>query len=390
MVYLIVISLLAVFSVKLAILEPRDEKLVNTRDEKLLNTRDDNLLGTRDNKLLNVFSIVKFPNDGCNTTDNSYGVCYSATECAALGGSSSGVCASGFGVCCSLTGYCGGSSSVNNTYFRSSDGTSSPCSFTVCKAGSDVCQIRLGFDNFDISQPSTTALTDTNPNTRSQCQAAQFSADSDGPTPPVICGTNTGYHMIIEAKDTCNTITFTWTNTDTQTWNIHIMQIACSAAWRPGAGCLQYYTGVQGSIFSYNYGGGVHLANQHYTNCIRTEQGYCSITYTEVGTTGFQISSIAPSTEVLTGDLCTGDYIVIPSGGLSNGATTTTDRYCGNHLEAWNPPSPQTSSGAGTTIYANKMPFQVGVVFDSTELDTATDAELTKGFHIFYQQTACT
>merc|ERR1711881_664077 len=111
--------------------------------------------------------------------------------------------------------------------------------------------------------------------------------------------------MIIEAKETWNTLTFTWTGTTTQTWNIHIMQIGCTEPWKPSAGCLQYFTGVTGNLYSYNYAGGVHLANQQYTNCIRTEQGYCSITYTEV----------------LTGDLCTGDYIVIPSGGASVGAT---------------------------------------------------------------------
>lgn len=346
-------------------------------------------LGAREDRMFNVFSIVKFPNDGCNTTSNTYGVCYSATECASLGGSSSGTCASGFGVCCALTGSCGGSTSVNNTYFRSSGGASSPCSFSVCKAGSDICQIRLGFDQFDISQPSTQSNTDTNPNTRSQCQVAQFNVDSDGPTPPTLCGTNTGYHMLLEAKDTCNTMTFTWTGTDTQLWNIHIMQIQCTEPWKPPEGCLQYFTGTSGYINSYNYAGGVHLANQQYTNCIRTEQGYCSIKYTEVGTDGFQMSAIAPNTEVLTGGLCTSDYIIIPSGGISVGATTTTDRYCGNHLEAYIDPQPQTSSGAGTTIYASKMPFQVGVVFDSTELDVPPDAELTKGFNIFYEQTAC-
>ena len=29
-------------------------------------------------------------------------------------------------------------------------------------------------------------------------QKAQFSANSAGPSAPVICGTNTGYHMILE------------------------------------------------------------------------------------------------------------------------------------------------------------------------------------------------
>ena len=36
-------------------------------------------------KLLNVFNIVKFPNDGCNSTSGSYGVCYTASECDTLG-----------------------------------------------------------------------------------------------------------------------------------------------------------------------------------------------------------------------------------------------------------------------------------------------------------------
>lgn len=44
----------------------------------------------RRSKLLNVFTIVNFPNDACNTTDNRYGVCYTATECSALGGTNKG------------------------------------------------------------------------------------------------------------------------------------------------------------------------------------------------------------------------------------------------------------------------------------------------------------
>ena len=62
----------------------------------------------RRGKLLNVFSIVKFPNDHCSSGSN-YGSCYSgkkckrlctdhwitASECAGLGGESIGSCASG-------------------------------------------------------------------------------------------------------------------------------------------------------------------------------------------------------------------------------------------------------------------------------------------------------
>ena len=40
----------------------------------------------RGSKLLNVFSVVKFPNEACNSTGgNYYGTCFTATECASLG-----------------------------------------------------------------------------------------------------------------------------------------------------------------------------------------------------------------------------------------------------------------------------------------------------------------
>ena len=109
--------------------------------------------------------------------------------------------------------------------------------------------IRLNFDTFTITQPHTTAYTgrtqdDTEQiNPRTQCQRAQFLATSDGPNPPIICGTNTGYHMILEAQDTCNTLTFAWDNSDTQTWNIHISQFLCTDPHKAPAGCLQYFTG---------------------------------------------------------------------------------------------------------------------------------------------------
>merc|ERR1719347_1833167 len=126
----------------------------------------------RKKKLLNVFNIVRFPNDGCNSTDSSnfYGTCYTASECAAKGGSSKGSCASGFGVCCITTGSAGGSTSLNNTYFSSTGSDSSPAQFTVCKCSSDICQIRLGFDTLNIAQPSTNVPGDTQPNGRTQYQ----------------------------------------------------------------------------------------------------------------------------------------------------------------------------------------------------------------------------
>ena len=56
---------------------------------------------------LNVFSVIKFPNDVCTGQNGLNGTCYTTEECTAKGGSSSGTCASGFGVCCTISLQCG-------------------------------------------------------------------------------------------------------------------------------------------------------------------------------------------------------------------------------------------------------------------------------------------
>ena len=347
----------------------------------------------REGKLLNVFNIVKFPNDGCNATSGSYGVCYTSSECSSLGGSSSGSCASGFGVCCLFSGGCGASTSLNNTYFKSSNSDTAPCTFTVCKVNSDICQIRLGLDEFVIAQPNTDYPGDDEHGGRTQCQEAQFTATSDGPTPPVLCGTNSAHHMIIEARDDCNELKFSWTSTSTTkpSWNIHIMQIACTDQWKPQDGCTQYFTGLTGYIKSYNYEAGYHLANHQYTNCIRNERGYCSISYAQVSTTSFQVGEITPTASPTPGgklgDSCTTDYIVMLGSAASTEENVNYDRFCGSLIVA--------SSSALTTaatVYTNKLPFAVSVNFDGTELDEDSPAgtEWSKGFYIYYSQSECT
>ena len=172
---------------------------------------------------------------------------------------------------------------------------------------------RLNFDIFNIGQPDTNVYTancvagqSCLTNSRTQCQRAQFMASQDGPAAPTICGTNTGYHMILEAEDNCNVLTFTWDSDSTREWNIHISQILCSDPHKPPQGCLQYFTGTTGNIASYNFQGGTHLANQvinvvssqnisfglfqRYNNCIRQEYGFCTISYS-TATNDFQVKS---------------------------------------------------------------------------------------------------
>ena len=84
--------------------------------------------------------------------------------------------------------------------------------------------------------------------------------------------------------------------------------------------CVQYFTGVSGSVKSYNYAGGQILAGQRYNNCIRTEKGYCAIQWKESSTTSpdpFSLDSItvagANGQPPAPAFLCDTAYIAIPN-----------------------------------------------------------------------------
>ena len=93
-----------------------------------------------------VLNVVRFPNEACGSADNFNGTCYTASECTSLGGSSSGTCASGFGVCCVFSLACGGRTSANTSYATvnsfSVTNDRDPCTYTYCKCSDDVCKLR--------------------------------------------------------------------------------------------------------------------------------------------------------------------------------------------------------------------------------------------------------
>ena len=102
--------------------------------------------GERDDKQFSIFNVIKFPNSNCEGSGSLNGTCYTATECTSLGGTSSGSCASGFGVCCVFSLSCGGSSSSNTSYaiinsFSTSTDTD-PCTYSFCKNNDNICKLR--------------------------------------------------------------------------------------------------------------------------------------------------------------------------------------------------------------------------------------------------------
>jgi len=342
-------------------------------------------LAVRDEKVFNVLNVVRFPNDVC-TQGTTSGTCYASNECAELGGQKIGACANGFGVCCSLKATCDDKITKNNTYFLL-DGAveTSPCKADVCRIDSNICQIRLDFDEFDLDQP-VSGTYDTSSKIGmygdTVCQNAIFNMESDNGNTTPLCGNNKGYHMIVEAVDGCNLMEATWTpSSKTRTLKILVSQIPCDVRWKPPAGCTQWYTGVSGVVASYNWLGGVHLADQKYRNCIRREKGMCSIQY-YADSGEFEVSGTSASTYD-GGSKCFLDYVIIPRGGVSTQASNRNnqDRFCGGGFGI---------SSTETTVYTRNYPFMIGVQFDGSENvgapPVSTPPELTKGFRINYSQ----
>lgn len=276
----------------------------------------------RDEKLISTFQVVRFPNDACVGTSSRNGTCYTSAECSDKEGTSSGSCADGFGVCCTFTIItCDQTSSENITYWtQPSTVAAGTCGLTICPISDEICQLRIDFTTFVITGPSTQtlsqvrrmhgqptgALDDVNiemgSNYATNCFLDHFTVHGASPssTPPTICGTNTGYHMYVEADvDRCNKMNFYMAGENdavaviqthnrglatlsARTWDMTIYQLECTHRLLPNPGCTQYYWGSTASVAvtSYNFmataGTTVHLANQHQRICVRRERGYCT------------------------------------------------------------------------------------------------------------------
>lgn len=274
----------------------------------------------RDKKLISTFQVVRFPNDGCTGSNSRNGTCYTSQECSSKGGTSSGSCADGFGVCCTFViNTCGSSSSENLTaWTQPTTVNSGVCSLFVTPVSDDICSLRLDFHTFIISGPSTwTAVQirrrlgqpsqghfDTNTalegnSLSTNCHTDAFYAQGASPStnPPIICGTNTGHHMYVEADvDRGNKLMFTLSDMPTvvpaisrgttllatRQWDITISHIECTSLTRPPHGCTKYFWNAAGraNLNNYNFVTGdalasIHLAQQHERMCIRRERGKC-------------------------------------------------------------------------------------------------------------------
>lgn len=85
-------------------------------------------------------------------------------------------------------------------------------------------------------------------------------------------------------------------STEGRTWRIKVTMLECGNRARAPDGCTQYFTGVSGTVQSYNFADEVMLQDLDYANCIRRERGYCQfrVSETQGVPDAFQLS--APQT----------------------------------------------------------------------------------------------
>jgi len=252
----------------------------------------------RGEKSIGIFNIVKFPNDVCQSdTATKLGTCFTAEECATRNGVASGSCADGYGVCCIITISCGGRSSDNCTHLSqapsatpNTDSTvlDRQCSYTICPASTTVNKIRLDIAMFTIAGPVAPpqdggAGENNEAFVLGQCTMDQFTVTGTGGPYPVICGVNDNQHMIVDTDGTtCVTATFSFGLANQQrNYEIHVIQYDRLNEMGGPPNCLQFYTGLTGTVRSFNWVNtmSTHLANQFYDICIRREAGQCVTCY---------------------------------------------------------------------------------------------------------------
>ncbi|XP_059085119.1 uncharacterized protein LOC131882095 [Tigriopus californicus] len=256
----------------------------------------DNSTNTRQKRLFSIFNLVTFKNDPCTTTGTGDlgGTCMTSSECTSKGGSASGNCAAGFGVCCLfvVSEACGSTLTINQncTYVRNdgyptADTTAGQtCTFNFSRICDNLCQIRLDFRTLS-TLVSTTGACGTAAD--AVTVSSPFSSSANG-FPPAVCGTLTGQHMYFEtgtSGTSAGTLSIAkGTGAGSRTFDIKVTYYTCDNLAKAPPGCTQYFTGQSGSFQSYNHAGGQLLTSQLYSNCFRQEPGFCRLSLTESAT----------------------------------------------------------------------------------------------------------
>jgi len=337
-------------------------------------------------KAFSLFSVVTFPNDECTTVmdPTMRGLCITAEECTDQGGTASGNCASGFGVCCFTTVTDAGTITNNVTYIQNEGfptavlGTGTVTAATrafAVQGGENICQVRFDFESATVFQQPTTGSCDGDVITVGDTTRTIGAFTN-------LCGTLTGQHIYVE-NDGANPATTlnvdTSATTFARSWKILVRTIECNSPSKAPGGCLQYFTGTSGNIVSFNAGtAGAMIDNLLYNICLRREAGMCSYTVRQarsatgatpdaflVGDTSTTVGSVGIAA------CANGAFLTIPNSGV------TDPKYCGGVL---------TNTNADTTaspVAGNGKQFQITVTTTA-----ANTGDAGSGFDLVYAQVA--
>lgn len=360
-----------------------------------------------------IFQIIKFQNGPCRGAGGTRnGTCYTDAECKNQGGTKDGDCADGFGVCCITMLKSGATTALNQSYIvhsASSATTLESGTYTICPCSEDVCRIRFDFTMFTLAGPFTG---DGNVNANQEgwglgdCATDTFSiTGANGGGTPVICGENTGQHVIVDSNgDDCTTVNLgVGTGGPTRALDIMVTQYRCGDEMGGPRGCLQWMMTSNGRINSFNYPrsitpgayppvGTTHLSNQMYDICIRQPAGATHICYIECTWTVEDVAAMAgsfgistvPTASAIDADAgkntdCTSDYITITGGdtvanaAMADPPNSGLNRFCGRALYTDNKKKSEVTGIAILTssVCTASLPFRVGVHFDQNEVTGA-------------------
>ncbi|XP_077287968.1 uncharacterized protein LOC143912556 [Arctopsyche grandis] len=281
------------------------------------------------------------------------------------------------------------------------------CSYIVEINNLNVCQMRIDFEVFSLSLPTTTidATTTTGPGYECHDDAFEITGDLPGDNVPILCGENVNQHVYVRVNASQNVRGFQMQfrivgrgNRPTlqqPSWRLKVTQLECYNMPRKfkeiailntvpdfkltadrdeyliaPPGCLQYYPDRSGSIesFNYNRGTGPYLGNLLYAMCFRRQQNICGIRFTA---STFQIESETNGEndgdcQVISSGTGTGDYLLLPEAQSSEG--TRASKWCGSSMT--------------TQIVAVMPPGPLYIHFRSDDL--VKDAARELGFRLNY------
>jgi len=338
-------------------------------------------------KAFSLFSVVTFPNDECTTVmdPTMRGLCITAEECTDQGGTASGNCASGFGVCCFTTVTAAGTITNNVTYIQSEgfptavlgvDPVTAATRAFAVQGGENICQVRFDFDTAVFRQPTGGACTNQDIITVTQTTTTIGNGFTE------LCGTLSGQHIYVE-NDGANpaaTLNIATDNTVfARMWKILVRTIECDSPSKAPGGCLQYFTGTSGNIVSFNGGEtAAMLDDLLYNVCIRREANMCSYTVREARSAtapdAFQVGAVTANGRIglanCMGDAPGGAWIVIPN------ANVVSTEYCGGVLT-------NTDENTVTSPVTGDGPITVVTV--AADNDGAAGSR----FDLVYSQVSC-